>query len=432
MRRGAAQRLAAWAESRQLDAVAAFADHRAPESAPERRYLRGGGQGVVTGGGPGTPEVLEFAAEELSAELGMSSWHAARALADALDLRHRLPRVRQALVNGEIDGWRARVVATGTRKLDQQACTQVEADLLPRLDRVTVRRIETLVDAALASHAEDVAAEQLVTSEAEHDVRFGDSDLLGTKECNAVMAAGDAIRLEGRIEFVVDLIIEEARLTNSELTATRGQLRARALGMLADPAVVTALFRRVSALRSRTGGDAATKIPEPAETELPATVLHLHLRREDLLDESLSAVAIEGSRRLPGTTAVPFEAVEEVLGHSHVTIKPVIDLDHMAPGAGYAFTGENREAVLLKSLTCVFPFCDRPARTCQVDHNVPAPRGPTIDNGGPFCQRHHRVKTHGRWRLSQPFNGIYLWLSPTGHLYVVDDRATLRAGNSAA
>ncbi len=377
--------------------------------------------------------MLEFAAEEISAELGMSSWHAARTIADALDLRHRLPRVREALVNGEIDARRARMVATGTRKLGASACAAMEADLLPRLGRITARRLRSVVDAALAVHAENVAAEELSTAEADHDVSFGDSDLLGNKELYAVMAAADAIRLDARIEFVVDLLIAEARLTGVELKATRGQQRARALGMLADPAVVTALFRRVTALRRRAAGDSAVEVPEPVRADLPGTVVYLHMRREDLLEHSLSAVAVEGSRRLPGATAVPFEAIEEVLGHSHLTVKPVIDLDHMAPGAGYAFTGDNREAVILKSLTCVFPFCDRPARTCQTDHNVPAPRGPTsVDNAGPFCQRHHRVKTHGRWRLSQPFNGVYVWISPTGHLYVVDDRCTLRAGGAAA
>jgi len=425
----AAQRVAAWAESCQLDAVAAFADHRAPESEPDRRPELFG-ERAVTGGGPGTPEILEFAAEEVSAELGMSSFRAARVIADALDLRHRLPRVRQALVEGRIDGWRASIVANGTRRLSAPACAAMESDLLPRLDRITARRLRQAVDAALVCHGEDVAADELVTAEHEQYVRFGDSDLLGNKECWAVMAAGDAIRLDARIELVVDLMVAEARLTGAEVTATRGQLRAQALGMLADPTTVIALFKRVRALRSRSTGDAGP-VPEPSDSELPSTVLYLHLRREDLLDHADGAATVEGSGHLPATS-LPYQAIEEVLGHSHITIRPVIDLDHMAPGAGYAFTGDNREAVILKSLTCIFPFCDRPSRRCHTDHSIPAPLGPTsVDDGGPLCPRHHRVKTHGRWRLSQPFNGIYVWLSPTGHLYVVDNRATLRASNAA-
>jgi len=62
----AAQRLAGWAESCQLDAVAAFADRRCPVSQPER-FPGPGGEGAVVAGVAGTPQVLEFATEEISA-----------------------------------------------------------------------------------------------------------------------------------------------------------------------------------------------------------------------------------------------------------------------------------------------------------------------------------------------------------------------------
>jgi hypothetical protein len=48
---------------------------------------------LVLLGGEGTPEVAEFAAAELGAELQMSPWAAAQLIGDALDLRHRLPRL---------------------------------------------------------------------------------------------------------------------------------------------------------------------------------------------------------------------------------------------------------------------------------------------------------------------------------------------------
>ncbi|MGH3498612.1 MAG: hypothetical protein ACRDP1_14210 [Nocardioidaceae bacterium] len=67
-----------------------------------------------------------------------------------------------------------------------------------------------------------------------------------------------------------------------------------------------------------------------------------------------------------------------------------------------------------------------------MDHIIEHPRGPTtVDNGAPECARHHRLKTHGRWKLTQPFNGIFVWKSPTGHIYLVDDRSPLRVGAAA-
>lgn len=54
---------------------------------------------------------------DVAAELGMSSERAATLIADALDLRHRLPGVPAALGRGGIEGWRARIVARRTREL---------------------------------------------------------------------------------------------------------------------------------------------------------------------------------------------------------------------------------------------------------------------------------------------------------------------------
>ncbi|MGH3498961.1 MAG: hypothetical protein ACRDP1_15990 [Nocardioidaceae bacterium] len=50
-----------------------------------------------------------------------------------------------------------------------------------------------------------------------------------------------------------------------------------------------------------------------------------------------------------------------------------------------------------------------------------------MDNLGPLCPRHHRLKTHGRWRLAQPFNGIIVWHDPSGAIYTVDHRGIVPA-----
>jgi hypothetical protein len=39
---------------------------------------------------------------------------------------------------------------------------------------------------------------------------------------------------------------------------------------------------------------------------------------------------------------------------------------------------------------------------------------------------HHRIKTHGRWDVQQPFPGIYLWRDPHGAFYLVDHTGTRR------
>jgi hypothetical protein len=70
--------------------------------------------------------------------------------------------------------------------------------------------------------------------------------------------------------------------------------------------------------------------------------------------------------------------------------------------------------------TCSFYNCPRQARSCDLDHDTPWPRGPTsVTNLDPKCRRHHNAKTLGvvRTRLTAgPGNGrrTVQWTLPTG------------------
>ena len=77
--------------------------------------------------------------------------------------------------------------------------------------------------------------------------------------------------------------------------------------------------------------------------------------------------------------------------------------------------------------TCVFPWCTRSARRCDIDHTIPAARGgPTCPcNLAPLCRRHHRIKTHGGWTYTTLEPGTYLWTSRHGYQYLRDPHGTL-------
>jgi hypothetical protein len=51
--------------------------------------------------------------------------------------------------------------------------------------------------------------------------------------------------------------------------------------------------------------------------------------------------------------------------------------------------------VMAEAPTCSSYDCGRPARSCDLDHDDPWPRGPTaVTNLDPKCRRHHQAKTH--------------------------------------
>jgi hypothetical protein len=118
-----------------------------------------------------------------------------------------------------------------------------------------------------------------------------------------------------------------------------------------------------------------------------------------------------------------------------VTIKPVIDLNANLTAQGYDIPDRIREQVQLRDRTCVFPWCTRPARGCDIDHVIPYDHdaeaegrpqpGPTqTDNLACLCRFHHRLKTHSAWRYQMTAPGVFEWTSPHGHRYRRDHTGT--------
>lgn len=67
---------------------------------------------------------------------------------------------------------------------------------------------------------------------------------------------------------------------------------------------------------------------------------------------------------------------------------------------------------------CRFPGCRRPAVQCDLDHVVPYPAGLTgPQNLACLCRYHHRVKTHGGWRVEVHPGRVLRWTSPRGKRY---------------
>ena len=73
---------------------------------------------------------------------------------------------------------------------------------------------------------------------------------------------------------------------------------------------------------------------------------------------------------------------------------------------------------------CRFPHCRQPARVADIDHAKPWDQGgeTSQENMGMLCRRHHRMKTHGDWKLKSYPDGSCEWESPAGKKYFVPSR----------
>lgn len=65
---------------------------------------------------------------------------------------------------------------------------------------------------------------------------------------------------------------------------------------------------------------------------------------------------------------------------------------------------------------CRFPGCSQPARLGDIDHAKSWDEGGETNpqNLGFLCRRHHRLKTHGDWKLTSNADGSCTWTSPHG------------------
>ncbi len=111
---------------------------------------------------------------------------------------------------------------------------------------------------------------------------------------------------------------------------------------------------------------------------------------------------------------------------TQVTVKPVIDLSEHIHVEAYEVPERLAEQTELRDLSCVFPWCSRPARRCDHDHAIPYDEGGTTCscNIAPLCRRHHRLKTHSAWDYTVLEPGSFAWTSPHGYHYLRDHAGT--------
>ena len=110
-------------ETQVLVLACAWADlHEADPSRPYAPLV----ERACAWGGEGTPEVSEFCAAEFGTLQGVGIMSGRAMIADALDLRHRLPRLWAGVQAGGVRAWQARKIAQATRSLSWEACRDVD------------------------------------------------------------------------------------------------------------------------------------------------------------------------------------------------------------------------------------------------------------------------------------------------------------------
>ena len=88
-----------------------------------------------------------------------------------------------------------------------------------------------------------------------------------------------------------------------------------------------------------------------------------------------------------------------------------------------------QDFLIARDRTCRFPGCRKSALRSEIDHAIPWEKGGKTnpENMGVLCKRHHRLKTHGDWKLKSFPDGSCEWTSPNGRVIPVPARPMLDA-----
>ncbi|UYM05713.1 HNH endonuclease signature motif containing protein [Solicola gregarius] len=388
-------------------------------------------------GGSGTPSVSEYAACEVGPALGLSASGGRDLIADALDLTYRLPQLFACLHEGSVDAWRIRKVARKTRRFTiaqagdaDRRLAAANVDGTPLIARVGMGRVQQILDQIRIVEDPDDAENQRTENSARRSVSIWPDD--GLARISGSLSLDDGERLDQRL----DQIVESLRFLGDN--RPHGILRSVALGMLDEPDSLDDLYHQVAAARRGSGGGtdadaddsyADQSADEPGDGGSPErarrarrsgsrhTVLYVHFDR------------CWGTWSLEDVGAITRSEALEILGHSHITVKPVIDLETSISATGYVAPPRLKEQLaLMNAGTCTFPHCNRPARIGDYDHIINHREGGTTDtrNGHRLCRYHHRAKTFTAWTVQSPAPGIWLWQSPAGRTYLVTGGTTTK------
>ena len=367
----------------------------------------------LEGGADGTTQVGEFLALEVGPVLGITPTAAAGLIADALNLRDRHPALWQAVQDRHLDVWQARRVTRTTSHLPHPAALWVDRQLALTARLMPWPRVLGQLAGLIVKAEPALAAERARRASAARYVRFGPI-VDGHIDLWARLDAGDALALNATLNHTADTLVHASKdacaadpvepLLKDAEPLLKDEARAIALGLLA---------------RGHTTEPHAEQAAIPGSTRPHATLL-VHV-------SDVSLARGDGVARIEGWGPELVERLPRLLAGSKVTVRLIIDPATLTAADSYEIPERLRWAICVRNPVDTFPYGNRTATACDLDHTIAYPAGPTSpDNLAPLSRRPHRAKTHGLWHVRQTEPGHLEWTSPHQRRYLVTPTGTRR------
>jgi hypothetical protein len=333
----------------------------------------------------------EAAATEIRAALRLTRRSAEAELDRALAIRHRLPRVWEAMKRGLIDWRRAAVIVRGTASLDE----------------TTARRV---VDAVI----DDAAG--LTTGELASMLRR-----LGIEADPQRAADGYRDAVEQRRLVLEASPDGTANLLGLDLPPHLATAAARRIDRLAKTLNRTGEPRTIDQLRA----DVLLDLLCGTADDSTAGIVEILVPLDTLADLSNAPGELAGYGPVIADIARQV-AESRVDGEWRFTITdPTTGLPVHDGTTRRRPTVAQRRTVAARDRTCTFPGCRMPATQCDLDHRTPwaQEQQTAVDGLDPACRHDHITVRHSIGWTRRPLpGGDHLWTSPLGHRYTKSGR----------
>ncbi len=380
-----------------------------------------GSEGETDIAGPGCPQIAEFACAEFGAALGVSTTAAKKLIGHALELQHRLPRTWERLVSGGVAPWRARLVAGATihacPELTPTAVAWIDHQVAGFLGKIGTAQIERLV-------AEAILRFKLLDEEESID----QSDSCRIVFEDGYPAGSGVMNLHGTLTTLDALDLNHA--------VTEGAAALKSLGC-----TKSLDWRRAKALAHLARTDTSLSILDTDRTDSGDAEPTPRLPVARRLDLNLHLSAMVGPGGIGLDRVVRLDEghrlllIDQIKGWcadtlTEVRVHPILDLNEDLTSRSYTPSPRLRRQVIMRDKDCMFPWCNRSAWHCDLDHVDPFCRDrppedqTTSSNLIALCRHHHRLKTHGRWCATSPSVGVVIWTDPHGIRYRCDHTGT--------
>ena len=410
----ALERQAGWLQALMQNAIVAVAGSSATQ-----------GDGLFS-------EIDDAEREEVALALRLPAGSAQQKIDVARILTQHLPSTSSALACGEISLGHANAIAKESAEIIRAGATQeqifeVERIALAHAEFHTPQQVISKMKSTIAKLAPVEFEEAVAVAQERRSVDCYPQPN-GMAQIVALLPAADA--------QVVMLAVDKLARLNKEHAIEEQNLRERQKARFTSGAKVASradlIDREAIEINRRIDTFRADALTQLANNYLSSTLNEgLSHGRPVTLNLTLDLATLLGLAENPGTLKgygpIPASVARALAADAkwRKFISDPVTGELLDVGRStYEPPQALKDFLTARDQICRFPHCRQPARVSDIDHASPWENGgeTSRENMGMLCRRHHRMKTHGGWKLESSPDGSCEWTSPNGKKYFVPSR----------